>query len=239
MSISEEKEFKSIQQRLVVAKLQTTSALKTLENAKETKKSVKEMFDKMLETLETATKSVDAAQNQYDMLQKDLKDTEKLSAEARERSSSNDMDQKPAATNDMNESSGGNKRRKVSVSPQANTNNNSTMSEDTGNQIGSNNTTSICSSTTGSSGESGDSDSSSDIECSSVSSSIDEEKAIPAALCDNGNDDTREIHEETGNNINQIDSSVATITTATNNNVNHQIVILIEGCGKWHLLSIW
>ena len=110
MSISEDShEVKAIQQRLVAAKLQTTSALKTLEKAKETKKSVKEMFDKILETLETATKSVDAAQNQYDMLQKDLKDTEKLLVEARERSSSNDMDQKPAATNDSasaNESSG-------------------------------------------------------------------------------------------------------------------------------------
>jgi len=237
MSTSEENhEVKAIKQRLVVAKLQTTSALKTLEKAKETKKSVKEMFEKMLETLETATKSVDAAQNQYDMLQKDLKDTEKLLVEARERSSSNDIDQKPAATNDTNtnENSSSNKRRKVSVSPQAKTDNQITS------DITSSCSSSSCSSSSSSvdsSEESGDSDSSSD-ECTSVSSS-DEEKAIPAALCDNdGNDDTRGIHEETGSNINQINSSVATNWTSTNSNVHTSLVcrpdfkqVTIKDCG--------
>ena len=233
MSISEDShEVKAIQQRLVAAKLQTTSALKTLEKAKETKKSVKEMFDKILETLETATKSVDAAQNQYDMLQKDLKDTEKLLVEARERSSSNDMDQKPAATNDTNESSSSNKRRKVSVSPQTKTDNQITSD-----------ITSSCSSnssSTDSSEESGhaNSDSSSSDECSSVSSSIDEEKAIPTFLCDNGNNDIGETDGENGSNINQIDSLVATNWTTTNSNVLTSLVcrpnfkqVTIKDCG--------
>jgi len=134
------REIEAARLRLAAAKSRVSSDTKALQTANESKKSVEEMVAKMLEN---ATNSVNAAQNQLSISEKEVKEAQSMLAAAEKRweviSIDLDSDNEEAANTKQGQDS--NKKRKVSLSPQSNNNTNSTRNNNATLSTGQFNTT--------------------------------------------------------------------------------------------------
>ena len=114
------REIEAARLRLAAAKSRVSADTKALQTANESKKSVEEMVAKMLEN---ATNSVNAAQNQLSISEKEVKEAQSMLAAAEKRWEVISIDLDSDNEDEKNTKQVNSKRRKVSLSPQSNNNN--------------------------------------------------------------------------------------------------------------------